>query len=429
LPIADCRLPIAGEKMSRGPSKHALAFIFLTVLIDTIGFGIVMPVMPQLLVEITGRTLPEVTLLAGFLLTTYAVLQFLCGPIMGNLSDRFGRRPVLLASLAAFALDYMLMGFAPTLAWLFLGRAIAGIAGAVYSPAWAYVADVSTPEKRAQSFGVMGAAFGVGFIIGPAIGGLLGEFGPRAPFFAAAALGALNFVYGFFALPESLPADKRRKFEWRRANPLGTLMSLRRYPAVVATAGAVFLWQLAHQVYPSAWSFFAQIRFDWSPGQIGASLGYVGVLMAFTQALLTGRIVKHMGERRAVIIGLTSGGASMALLAFSDVGWFAYVAMTAGMLQFVAYPSMNAIMSKQVPPDAQGELQGGVASLMSLTTIIGPIMMTQTLGRFSSADAPIYFPGAVFVLSGSLALLALLIFLRAGARTPASALPEAGGAG
>jgi DHA1 family tetracycline resistance protein-like MFS transporter len=415
--------------MGRGPSKHALAFIFLTVLIDTIGFGIVMPVMPQLIVELTGQPVAQATFIGGWLLTSYAVMQFICGPIMGNLSDRFGRRPVLLASLAAFAIDYALMGFAPTLAWLFLGRVLAGVAGAVYSPAWAYVADVSPPEKRAQSFGVMGAAFGVGFILGPALGGLLGEFGTRAPFFAAAALGALNFVYGLIVLPESLPADKRRKFEWARANPLGTLLSLKRYPAVMAIAGAVFLWQLAHQVYPSSWSFFAEIRFDWSPGEIGASLAFVGMLMALTQALLTGRIVKHLGERRAVIIGLASGAASMLLLAFTGVGWFAYVAMTAGLLQFIAYPSMNAIMSKQVPPDSQGELQGGVASLMSLTTIIGPLLMTQALGRFSGAGAPIYFPGAAFLLAAVLAVCALVIILRAGAKAPASALPEAGPAG
>jgi DHA1 family tetracycline resistance protein-like MFS transporter len=415
--------------MGRGPSKHALAFIFLTVLIDTIGFGIVMPVMPQLIVELTGESLAQATFIGGWLLTSYAVMQFICGPIMGNLSDRFGRRPVLLASLAAFAIDYALMGFAPTLAWLFLGRVLAGVAGAVYSPAWAYVADVSPPEKRAQSFGVMGAAFGVGFIVGPALGGLLGEFGPRAPFFAAAALGALNFVYGLFVLPESLPADKRRTFEWKRANPLGTLSSLRRYPAVMAIAGAVFLWQLAHQVYPSSWAFFAEIRFDWSPGEIGASLAFVGLLMAFTQAVLTGRIVKHLGEQRAVIIGLASGAASMLLVAFTDVGWFAYVAMAAGLLQFIAYPSMNAIMSKQVPPDSQGELQGGVSSLMSLTTIIGPVLMTQILGRFSGAGAPIYFPGAAFLLAALLAIFALLIVLRAGAKALASALPEAGPAG
>lgn len=413
----------------RKPGKHALAFIFLTVLIDTIGFGIILPVMPQLLVELTDQPLANVTLLAGWLLTTYAVLQFVCGPVMGNLSDRFGRRPVLLASLAAFAFDYALMGFAPTIAWLFLGRAIAGIAGAVYSPAMAYIADVSEPEKRAQSFGVMGAAFGIGFILGPAIGGFLGELGPRAPFFAAGALGALNFVYGYFVLPESLPPERRRKFAWKRANPLGTFLAFRCYPAVIAIAGAVFLWQLAHQVYPSTWSFFAKIRFEWTEAMIGASLAFVGVLMAFTQGYLTGKIVPKIGEDRAVIVGVVSGAVSMAMLAMATTTWFVYVALLAGAVQGLAYPSMNAIMSKQAPPDQQGELQGGVASMMSLTTIIGPIMMTQTLGRFSGAGAPIYFPGAAFVLATLLAVLSLFIVLRIGVKSPASALPEAGGAG
>lgn len=407
--------------------KHALAFIFLTVLIDTIGFGIIMPVMPQLIMELTGEPIARATLLAGFLLTTYAALQFACGPIMGNLSDRFGRRPVLLASLAAFALDYMLMGFAPSLAWLFLGRAIAGLAGAVYSPAMAYIADVSPPEKRAQSFGIMGAGLGLGFIIGPAIGGFLGELGPRAPFFAAAALGALNFVYGVFVLPESLPPERRRSFEWKRANPLGALMSLRRYPAVIAIAGAVFLWQLAHQVYPSTWAFFAKIRFDWTEAAIGASLAFVGVLMAFTQGVLTGKIVPRIGEYRAILIGVTSGIASMIILAFATQGWVAYAAMAAGTLQFLVYPSMNAVMSKQVPANEQGELQGGVASMMSLTSIIGPLLMTQTLGRFSGEGAPIFFPGAAFMLAAALAFVSLAIVMRVAA--PRSSLPEAGPAG
>jgi DHA1 family tetracycline resistance protein-like MFS transporter len=413
--------------MQRQPGRHALTFIFLTVLIDSIGFGIILPVLPRLLTSLTGETTAQVTLIAGFLLTTYAVLQFICGPIMGNLGDRYGRRPVLLGSLAAFGFDYLLMGFAPTVAWFFLGRAIAGVAGAVYSPAMAYIADVSPPEKRAQSFGVMGLAFGGGFILGPAIGGLLGSLGPRAPFLVAAALAGVNFIYGYFVLPESLPHESRRKFEWSRANPLGALLALRRYPAVIAIAGAVFLWQLGHQVYPSTWAFFAKIRFHWSELEIGASLAFVGVLMAFTQGYLTGKIVPRIGEHRAILLGVGSGVLSMVMLAFATQSWFAYVAMGAGLLQGLAYPSMNAIMSKQVPANEQGELQGGVASMMSLTTILGPLIMTQTLGRFSAPGAPIYFPGAAFVLASLLATLSLIIVLRALA--PASALPNAGRAG
>lgn len=408
----------------RQPGKHALAFVFLTVLIDTIGFGIIMPVMPALIVQLTGQTVAHATLIAGFLLTTYAALQFVCGPIMGNLSDRFGRRPVLLGSLAAFAFDYALMGLAPTIAWLFLGRAVAGAAGAVYSPAMAYIADVSAPEKRAQSFGVMGAAFGLGFIIGPALGGLLGELGSRAPFFAAAGLAAINFLYGLFVLPESLPTERRRKFEWARANPLGTLTALKRYPAVMAIAGAVFLWQLGHQVYPSTWSFFATIRFGWSEAAIGASLAFVGVLMAITQGYLTGKIVPRVGEYRATLIGVTSGLFSMLGLALATQTWHAYAAMLAGALQGLAYPSMNAIMSKQVPPDQQGELQGGVASMMSLTTIVGPLIMTQTLGRFSEPQAAVYFPGAAFLLATLLAAAALALVVRASAPRAASPAPD-----
>jgi MFS transporter, DHA1 family, tetracycline resistance protein len=407
------------------PGKRALLFIFLTVLIDTIGFGIVMPVTPQLLVALTNEPLPLVTRIGGWLLTTYAVMQFGCGPIMGNLSDRFGRRPVMLASLAAFAFDYALMGLAPSVGWLFLGRAVAGIAGAVYVPAMAYIADVSTPETRASSFGFAGAAFGVGFILGPALGGVLGELGPRAPFFAAAALAALNFCYGLLVLPESLPRARRRAFEWKRANPLGTLAALRRYPAVIAIAGAVFLWQLAHQVYPSTWPFFAKIRLHWSEAAIGGSLAFVGVLMAFTQGVLTGKIVPRVGEYRAVLIGVGSGLLSLLALAFATTTWAAYAAISIGVLQGLAYPSMNAIMSKAVPPDEQGELQGGVASMMSLTTIVGPVIMTQTLGRFAALDAPVYFPGAAFMLAAVLALLSLTVVLRVSPRRTDGALPRA----
>jgi DHA1 family tetracycline resistance protein-like MFS transporter len=409
----------------RQPGKHALLFIFMTILIDTMGFGIVMPVMPQLVMELTGQSIDQATLPAGLLIATYAVLQFLCGPLMGNLADRYGRRPILLISLAAFAINYMVMGFAPTLAWLFVGRVVSGIAGAVHSPANAYVADVTPPEKRAGAFGFVGAAFGVGFVVGPAIGGLLGELGPRAPFFAAAALGAINFFYGLFVLPESLPPERRRKFEWARANPLGALISLRRYPRLVALGGGVFLWQIAQQVYPSTWPFFAKIRFDWSEAAIGASLAFVGVIMMITQGFLTGRIAPKIGEYRAAMLGVASGIAGFMILAFATHTWVAYAAFLASALQGLANPSLSAIMSKQVPPEGQGELQGGLASMLGLSTIIAPILMTQTLGRFSAPDAPIYFPGAAFILASVLAICAIMIVLRAsrGPERGPSALP------
>jgi len=414
----------------RAPGKHALVFVFITVLIDTIGFGIILPVMPRLIVTLTGDTLSRATLLAGFLLTTFAALQFVCGPIMGNLSDRFGRRPVLVASLAAFSFDYALMGFSPTIGWLFLGRAVAGIAGAVYSPALAYIADITPPEKRAQSFGMMGAAFGLGFILGPALGGLLGQFGPRAPFFAAAALAAANFVYGLFALPETLTAERRRKFEWKRANPLGTLMALKRYPGVLAIAGGVFVWQLGYQVYPATWAFFAKIRFGLSELGIGETLAFTGLVMAFVQGYLTGKIVPKIGEYRAALIAMVTGCINFIAFSLITQVWMVYVIMTIGAAQALAYPSMNAIMSKQVPPNEQGELQGGVSSMMSLSTIFGPLIMTQALGRFTSPGAPFYFPGAAFALAAVLAFISLLIVLRAarGAGAVASPLPSQGAA-
>lgn len=405
------------------PSKHALIFIFLTVLIDTIGFGIVMPVLPQLLQTLTGETLAQVTFTAGWLLTIYAGLQFVFGPVIGNLSDRFGRRPVLLAALAAFTLEYFLMGFANSIVWLFVGYAVAGVTGAVYSPSMAYIADVSPPAQRAQAFGFVGAAFGLGFILGAAVGGLLGEIDPRAPFFAAATLAGLNFLYGVFVLPESLPVDKRRKFEWKRANPLGTLKSFRHYPAVIGLAGALFLWNVGYQVYPSTWSFYLKIQLGWSEYAIGMSFAFVGVLLVFTQGYLIGKIVPVIGDFWAVIVGAASGAMSMLIMAFATASWFVYVAITVGVLQGIAHPSMNAIMSRQAPPDQQGELQGGIASLLALAAVIGPLLMTQILGRFSAPDAPIHFPGAAFVLAAVMALTSLALIVRAGTRLTTAPAP------
>ncbi|HTE41263.1 MAG TPA: MFS transporter, partial [Steroidobacteraceae bacterium] len=257
---------------ARGPGHSAIVFIFVSMLLDSVGFGLIGPVMPQLLNELTSESAAVGVTYAGFLSAVYAITQFFCAPIMGGLSDRFGRRLVLLASMFALGCDYLLMALAPSLAWLFVGRFIAGIAGAAYTPAYAYVADISPPEKRAQNFGLIGAAFGAGFIVGPLVGGVLGEYGPRVPFYAAAAIGLLNFLFGLWALPESLAPTLRRRFEWRRANPVGTLIQLRKYPTIAPLLVAAALWQTAMQVLPTTWSFFAVLRFNWTPSQISYSL-------------------------------------------------------------------------------------------------------------------------------------------------------------
>jgi MFS transporter, DHA1 family, tetracycline resistance protein len=399
--------------MPQQKTSHALAFIFVTVLIDTIGFGIVLPVLPDLIMELTDVSVSQASLYGGWLAFAYAITQFLFGPIIGNLSDRFGRRPVLLFSLLAFGVDYALMGLAPTIGWLFLGRALAGIAGAAHTTANAYIADVSPPEKRAQNFGLMGAAFGLGFILGPALGGILGDFGPRAPFFAAAALAIVNMIYGVLVLPESLAPEARRPFHWHRANTVGTILQLRKYPLVLAMATAMFFWMLAHQVLPNIWAFYTKEKFGWSSIEVGFSLAFAGVLMAAVQAGLTRVLVPRIGERLAVVVGLSAGGLGYVGYAFATHGWMMYVVMVVGMLAGLAFPSLNALMSREIPKNAQGELQGAVASTFSLTAIIGPVVMTQLFGYFSSSAAPIYFPGAAFIFATALVLVSLVLFLRA----------------
>lgn len=388
-----------------------MIFVLLTVLIDTIGFGIILPVLPKLIMQVAVTDLAGAARTGGFLMVLFAGLQFLFGPLMGNLSDAFGRRPVLLISLVAFGGNYALMGLAPNLAWLFVGRALTGIAGAIYAPANAYIADVSTPEKRAQGFGMVGAAFGLGFVLGPAIGGLLGELGPRAPFFAAAALAGLNVVYGFFVLPESLPVERRRAFSLARANPLGTLRALQATKNVLPLALAAFVWQLSFQVYPSTWSYYAIAKFNLSPRAIGGTLALSGVSMSIVQGLLTGRLVKRFGEARTAPLGVTAGMLTFIAYAFVPESWMLYPVLAVGGLSGMAMPSMNALMSKELGPERQGELQGGLASLMGLCSIIGPLSLTQTLSYFTQPGAPVYFPGAAFVLAATLAGVCLTLLL------------------
>lgn len=409
-----------GASVPDKTSKNPLIFVLLTVLIDTIGFGIIMPVIPQLLMRIAGVDLSGAARLGGFLLVVFAMLQFLFGPVIGNLSDRYGRRPVLLLSLLAFSANYALMGLAPNLGWLFVGRALTGISGAIFGPANAFVADVTPPEKRAQSFGLIGAMFGLGFILGPVLGGFLGELGPRVPFFAAAGLAFANFVYGCLVLPETLPLERRRPFVLARANPLGTLLAFRGDKRLLALVFAAFVWQLAFHVYPSTWSYFVIAKFKLTPAAIGGTLALSGFSMATVQGFLTGRIVNKLGELRTAPLGVLVGMCSFLSYAFMTESWMLYPTLLLGGFQGVAMPAINAQMSKLLGPDRQGELQGGISSMMGLSAIIGPLALTETLARYSGPNAEVYFPGAAFLLAALLAFLCLLLLLAQLARAKES---------
>jgi DHA1 family tetracycline resistance protein-like MFS transporter len=403
----------------RRAGSGALLFIFILVLVDSIGFGIILPVLPRLIMQLTGVGIDRAARYGGGLSFVYALMQFFCAPVLGNLSDRFGRRPVLLFSVLSLGVDYLIMGLAPTIGWLFLGRAIAGMAGASFTPAYAYVADITPPERRAQNFGLMSAAFGIGFILGPAIGGLLGGLGPRAPFFAAGALALANFSFGCFALPESLPPQKRRPFEWLRANPLGTLRQMRRYPVVLLMLAALLLWQLAHQVLPSTWAFYTIAKFHWTDAQVGASLAFVGLLMALAQGVLTRVLIPWLGgQRRAAIVGMAAAVLAYLGYALATEGWMMYVVGLTTFFFALTYPSMNALASQQIPATAQGELQGAIASLYSLSAITGPPLLTQIFSHFSDPVGKVYFPGAAFLTAAALTVACAVLFLRALRLTP-----------
>ncbi|MEJ0056466.1 MAG: TCR/Tet family MFS transporter [Bacteroidota bacterium] len=380
--------------------KAALGFIFVTLLIDVTGFGIIIPVVPGLIQEFLGpgASISAAATYGGWLIAAYAITQFFCAPIMGGLSDQYGRRPVLLASLFGFGLDYLVVVFAPSLAWLFLGRIIAGVMGASFTTAGAYIADISTNENRAQNFGIMGAAFGLGFIIGPVIGGLLGDLGPRVPFIAAAILTLLNWLYGYFVLPESLSLENRRKFEWKRANPVGTLISLWKYPVIAGLLIAITFLYLAMHAVQSNWSYYTIEKFNWTPGSIGISLAVVGFVFAVVQGLLIRKIIPALGQQRSVYVGLALYSLGLLMYAFATQGWMMYAFTVVYCLGGIAGPALQGVMSGVVPPNAQGELQGGFTSLMSLTSIIGPVIMNNLFAFFTAADAPVYFPGAAMLL-------------------------------
>lgn len=394
------------------PKKPAIGFIFVTLLIDTIGFGIIIPVMPNLISELAHVTISEASKLGGYLLFAFAVMQFLFAPIMGGLSDKYGRRPVLLASLLGFGLDYVLLAFAPNYSWLFIGRIIAGAMGASFTTASAYIADISNAENRAQNFGMVGAAFGLGFIIGPAIGGLLGSYGARVPFLFAATLSLLNCLYGFFILPESLKQENRRGFDWKRANPVGSLLNLKRYPVIIGLVTSLILIYIAAHAVQGNWSYYTIEKFHWSEKMIGLSLAAVGVLVAAVQGGLIRVVLPRWGQKKSLYTGLTLYSLGYLLFAFATQGWMMFVFLIPYCLGGLAGPSLQGIISAQVPANEQGELQGALTSLVSLTSIAGPIIMSQLFGYFTGLAAPVYFPGAPMVMGGILTFISLLLAWR-----------------
>jgi DHA1 family tetracycline resistance protein-like MFS transporter len=391
-------------------NRHALAFIFITMLVDTIGLGIIIPVTPKLITELTGQGMSEAARWGGWLFFVYALMQFFCAPAMGNLSDRFGRRPVLIASLGMLGVDYLITAMAPTILWLFIARFLSGIAGAAYPIANAYIADVSPPEKRAANFGLVGAAFGIGFVIGPAIGGLLGQFGSRVPFYVSAGIAFCNALYGAFVLKESLPVESRRKFQWGRANPLGALLALRRFPAMLGLFGVVVLMRLGHDANPVIWTYYTMLKFNWSAAQVGYSLMVVGAMLTLVYSFATRLIVPRIGEVRAVYFGLACGTMGFMGYAFAAHGWVLYSWMAVWVFIGLSGPSLNAIMSREVGATEQGELQGALASLGSLTSVAAPPILSNLFGYFTGDQAPLYFPGAAFFAASLCLALSALVF-------------------
>jgi DHA1 family tetracycline resistance protein-like MFS transporter len=386
----------------------ATVFIVFTILIDAIGFGIIIPVLPKLVMTLGHLDLASATRVGGWMAAVYAIMQFLCGPLAGNLGDRFGRRPVLLLALAGFTVDYLLLGFAPTLAWLFAGRLIAGIFGASFGPATAALADITPPADRAKRFGLVGAAFGLGFIIGPAVGGLLGELSPRAPFYAAATCSALNFLFGMFLFPETLDEAHRRPFELKRANPVGALMAARKMPGVLGLAAILLLWNIASMVYPATWAYFTIAQYGWTPGMIGSSLAFVGVTMVIVQSMVLGRVVKKIGERRSAMLGVSIATAGYLGLAFTTSPALAFVILGLTALQGLVQPSVTAMMSQRAPANAQGEMQGFVGSLNAIGSIAAPLLLNPALAHFTAPNAPVRFPGAAFIIAAAFAAAALI---------------------
>ena len=389
--------------------NHSALFVLVTIFIDAIGFGLIMPVLPQLLMTVGRIDLSHAIGIGAWMGLAMAVASFFSAPVLGNLSDSYGRRPVLLAALSFLALDYLLLAVAHTLPLIFIGRVLSGVFGGSYAPAMAAVADVSTPEDRAKTFGFVSAAFGIGFVLGPALGGLLGEMGPRAPFYAASGMAALNVLYGLIVFPETLAPEHRRSFDWRRANPFGALKTAREAPGMIGVAAVLILWQIASLVYPLTWSFYAIAQLGWSTSMIGLSLAAVGVTIALSQIFLTGRAVKRFGERDAATIGLVVAICGFIAYAFVQTTLQAFLAMGFIAMQSFVQPSLMAMLSRRATPETQGEVQGISSMAMGIGSIIGPLVLTQPMAYFTSGGAPVYFPGAAFLVAALFGFAALVL--------------------
>ncbi|MFN0130994.1 MAG: TCR/Tet family MFS transporter [Phycisphaerales bacterium] len=439
--------------------KPAVGFIFITLLLDVLGFGLLIPVAPRLVMSLQGHVAPvasgpmaaaqpdatngaakreaaqaispaspdgvndgkasaegDAAPVVGALSALYAVMLFLCAPVLGALSDRFGRRPVLLVALFGSALDYLAMAFAPTLAWLFITRALNGLSGASMSTANAYIADVTPPEKRAAGFGMAGAAFGLGFVLGPLIGGILGEIDIRYPFFAAAALTLANWIYGFFVLPESLPADRRSTLSFGRVNPLGVFRHLGAYPVVAGLAAALFLLNMAQFALHTTWVLYTSHRFQWSPTDVGLSLFAVGLGAAVVQAGLAKHAVKRLGERASLLLGICLGVAAFTVYGLATHGWMIYVGIVIGSFGGISMPAAQAIITKAVKPTEQGQVQGALTGLQSVANIFGPLVGSAVFGYTAKEVGHVYFPGAVYLVSAGLSVVGAIVAWRVLAR-------------
>jgi DHA1 family tetracycline resistance protein-like MFS transporter len=403
--------------------NKAVTFILITLTLDAMGIGLILPVMPDLIMDVQGGDIANAALWGGILSALFAVMQFLFSPTLGSLSDRFGRRPVLLISLGVMALDYVLMAVAGTIWLLLIGRMIGGITAATHATASAFMADISPREKKAQNFGLISAAFGAGFVLGPVIGGLLAELGPRAPFWAAAALTAANFVFGYFVLPETVTPENRRKFEWSRANPAGAFSYISKLPGLTALMVVYFFYQISNMVYPAVWAYYTSANFGWSPGMIGASLALYGISIAVTQGLLIRRIIAWLGERKTVYFGLLYNAGTLVLMGFISSGWLLLALTPFAALGAVVAPALSAVMSGRADDNQQGELQGVLSSINSIGMIIAPVVMTQIFWFFTGHGAWVYLPGAPFLLAMVLMLVSWMVY-SASLRNPIGAASE-----